>query len=65
MSLTAFAIALARTPQRDEGTGAHIFQLLVIAQMPLIVLFIAAMGRGRFGRTVPVLAVQIGRASLW
>ena len=64
MSLIAFAIAMAGTPQKDEGTGAHIFQLLVVAQMPLIVLFIATMGRGRFWRMVPVLAVQVGALAL-
>ena len=60
MSLIAFAIAMAGIPQKDEGTGAHIFQLLVVAEVPLIVIFIATLGRGRFLRNLPVFAVQVG-----
>jgi hypothetical protein len=64
MSLIAFAIAMAGTPQKDEGTGAHIFQLLVVAQLPLIVIFIATLDRRRFFRSLPVFAVQIGALAL-
>jgi hypothetical protein len=60
MSLIAFAIAMAGTPQKDEGTGAHIFQLLIVAEVPLILLFIATAGRGRYLRAVPLFAVQVG-----
>ncbi len=45
MSLAAFALVLVRvaalgtSPDKDEGAVAHIFQLLVGAQVPLIAFF--------------------------
>jgi hypothetical protein len=43
-SLTALLAVLSgytQPPQRDEGTGAHIFQLSVVALVPMILLFLA------------------------
>lgn len=45
-SLLALALVTANVlagvqPQPDEGTSAHIWQLLMAAQLPLIVMFVA------------------------
>ena len=44
LSVTALLTVLsgyAQQPQADEGTGAHIFQLSVVACVPTILLFLA------------------------
>jgi hypothetical protein len=44
LSFTALLTVLTgylQAPQADEGTGAHIFQLSVVALAPMIVLFFA------------------------
>lgn len=49
-------------PQTDEGAAAHIWQLLMAAQAP-IVLFFAIKWVPRSPRqAVPILAVQVGAA---
>jgi hypothetical protein len=42
----------------DEGAAAHIFQLLVVAQAPLILLFLATADWRRIVRVVAWLAAQ-------
>jgi len=68
MSLGALATVLiylalhGPAPQADEGAAAHIWQLLMAAQVP-IVLFFAAKWLPRSPRqAVPVLALQAGAA---
>ena len=44
LSLTALLAVLsgyAQPPQSDEGTAAHIFQLSIVAVVPMIFLFLA------------------------
>ena len=44
LSLTALLAVLSgytQPPQPDEGTGAHIFQLSVVALVPTLLLFLA------------------------
>jgi uncharacterized membrane protein len=46
LSLLAFAIVMANIlagarPQSDENASAHLWQLLMVSQLPLILLFIA------------------------
>src|SRR6476620_3152604 len=49
-------------PQQDEGTAAHIWQILMAAQAP-IVLFFAIKGMPQSPKqAVPVLAFQVGAA---
>jgi hypothetical protein len=49
-------------PQPDEGTAAHIWQLLMAGQLPVIA-FYAITGLPRApGRALPVLAAQAGAA---
>lgn len=68
MSLVAVAVVLghvfllggAREP--DEGAAAHVFQFLMAAQVPVIVLF-ALKGLSRAPKeALPVLALQIAAA---
>ncbi|HEX8694283.1 MAG TPA: hypothetical protein VF746_17815 [Longimicrobium sp.] len=68
MSLGALATVLiylalhGPAPQADEGAAAHIWQLLMAAQAP-IVLFFAVKWVPRSPRqAVPVLALQVGAA---
>ena len=61
-ALTTVLIFLALhgpAPQADEGTAAHIWQLLMVAQAP-IVLFFAIKWVPRSPRqAVPILALQV------
>jgi hypothetical protein len=68
MSLAALATVLAHVVmfgvarEADEGTAAHIFQLLMIAEVP-IVAFFAIKWLPRFPRpALRVLALQVGAA---
>jgi hypothetical protein len=68
MSAVALAIVLAflamngPAPQEDEGTAAHIWQLLMAAQAP-IVLFFAVKWLPRSPRSaMPVLGLQVAAA---
>ena len=68
MSLGALALVLGHAAmfgvvhQSDEGTAAHIFQLLMAAQVP-IVIFFALKWLPRVPReTLLVLALQAGAA---
>lgn len=46
-------------PQADEGTGAHIFQLAVAAQVPVLLVFLATADWQRPLRSLSPLAVQV------
>jgi hypothetical protein len=68
MSLAALAAVLAfvalhgTAPQADEGAAAHIWQLLMAAQVP-IVLFFALRWLPRSPRqAVPILGLQVAAA---
>lgn len=73
MSLVALATVLiavafgAATPpppgvRPDEGTGAHIFQLLMVAQVPFILFFAVRWLRGSIMPAIQVLALQVTAA---
>ena len=65
MSLAALAtvlifIALHGTaPQADEGAAAHIWQLLMAAQAPIVVFFAIKWVPESPRQAVPILALQI------
>ena len=68
MSLGALAVVLAflalhgPAPQPDEGTAAHLWQLLMAGQIPIVFFFaIKWIPRSR-RQAVPILACQIGAA---
>lgn len=68
MSLGALATVLiylaihGPAPQADEGTAAHIWQLLMAAQVPIVLLFAIKWVPRSPRQAVPILAVQIGAA---
>ena len=72
MSLAALLLLLgyiavfgtAREPQEDEGTVAHIFQLLMGGQFPVIVLFMIKWLSQAPRQVLYVLALQLSAASL-
>ena len=65
MSLGAFAavvihIALhGTTPQVDEGAAAHIWQLLMAAQAPIVLFFAIKWVPQSPRQAVPILALQV------
>ena len=65
MSLGALALVTVQVAmhgvqaQRDEGTLAHLWHLLVLAQLPIIGLFVFRWMRAYPWRCVPVLATQL------
>jgi hypothetical protein len=68
MSLTALAVVLGHIArygaarEADEGTAAHIFQLLMVAQVPFVAYFAVEWLPRDPGRTLLVLALQVGAA---
>ena len=66
MSLLALSIVLIvvttgwERDLKDEGTAAHLFQLLIVAQVPFIVTFFATADWKRFMAVAWPLAFQIG-----
>lgn len=63
LSALAFAIVIANiiagmAPQPDENASAHVWQLLMAGQLPLILLFVAT-ANWRRRSTVFLLAAQI------
>jgi hypothetical protein len=70
MSLLALAICAigkagllpALEPPGDEGTLAHLYQLIMVAQVPLMVTFLVIAARRGWRQNLPVFGVQI---ALW
>ena len=68
MSVAALATVLAHVvtsgtaPQADEGTAAHIWQLLMAGQAPLILFYCIKWLPRSPGTALSVLAPQIGAA---
>ena len=65
MSLAALAIVVAfllrygAAPQPDEGTAAHIWQILMAAQIPIVLFFAIRWIPESPRRAVPILALQV------
>jgi len=68
MSLAALATVLAHVlrfgvaREADEGTAAHIFQLLMIAQVPIVAFFAITWLPQAPRQALPVLALQAAAA---
>lgn len=63
LSLTALLAVLSgytQPPQPDEGTGAHIFQLSIVALVPVFLLFLATADRKQPLRSLRPLALPAG-----
>lgn len=64
-ALTTVLVFLAMhgpAPQEDEGAAAHIWQLLMASQAPIILFFAIKWMPQSPRQAVPVLALQIGAA---
>ncbi len=65
MSLGALATVLifvtlhGTAPQPDEGAAAHIWQLLMAAQIPIVMFFVVKWVVPSPRRAVPILALQV------
>ena len=68
MSLGALATVLTfvawhgTAPQADEGAAAHIWQLLMAAQIPIVLFFAIKWLPQSPRQAVPILALQVGAA---
>lgn len=56
--IVATQAAYCKPPQSDEGTAAHLFQILMVAQIPMIVGFVLTKGATPFGRILPMVVLQ-------
>lgn len=62
LSLTALITVLTgftQPPQPDEGAGAHIFQLSIVALAPMLLLFLATADWMQPRRSIRPLAVPV------
>ncbi|MEO6238100.1 MAG: hypothetical protein ABIQ52_13975 [Vicinamibacterales bacterium] len=70
MSVAALALVLVYVAtfgivqQADEGTPAHVFQLLIVGQVPVVAFFALKWLPQAPRRAVPVLALQAAAAVL-
>ena len=67
LSLTALVVVLwgyAQPPLADEGTGAHIFQLSIVALVPMTVVFVTTADWSRPSRTLWPLAIAVAASVL-
>ncbi len=68
MSLGALATVLmfvalhGTAPQADEGAAAHIWQILMAAQAPIVLFFAIKWVPQAPRQAVPILALQVGAA---
>ncbi len=68
MSLGALATVVGflalhgAAPQADEGAAAHVWQLLMAAQVPIVVFFAFKWVPRSPRQAVPILALQVGAA---
>ena len=68
MSLGALATVLVfiamhgTAPQADEGAAAHLWQLLMAAQVPIVLFFAIKWVPQSPRQALPILALQVGAA---
>ena len=63
LATVALFIALhGSAPQTDEGAAAHIWQLLMAAQPPIVLFFAIKWVPQSPRQAVPILALQLGAA---
>ena len=57
-----FIVLHGPAPQADEGAAAHIWQLLMAAQAPIVLFFAIKRVPQSPRQAVPILALQVGAA---
>jgi peptidoglycan/LPS O-acetylase OafA/YrhL len=55
-------ITAGPAPQADEGTSAHVWQMLMGAQLPIVGYFVIKWGRRARGSAFVVLGLQLAAA---
>ena len=70
MSLSAFILVLVAVATgwdkglKDEGSAAHIFQLLIALQIPSILAFLVTADWERFVRVAGIVSLQVAAVAL-
>lgn len=65
LALVLFVVATGwERGLKDEGAAAHIFQLLIASEVPLILLFLWTADRSRLPAVLRMLAVQFAAVML-
>ena len=62
VTVFAYLASHGPAPQADEGTAAHIWQLLMAAQVPIVAFFAIKWMPESPRRAVPILALQAAAA---
>ena len=62
LTVLMFLALYGPAPQADEGAAAHIWQLLMAAQVPIVLFFAIKWVPQSPGQAVPILALQAGAA---
>jgi uncharacterized membrane protein len=63
LAIVVLVFALQGTaPQADEGTAAHIWQILMAGQMPIVAFFAIKWLPKSARQAAPILALQLGAA---
>lgn len=58
----AYAATFGTARQADEGTAAHLWQLLMVGQVPVVAFFAIKWIPAKPRQALPVLALQVGAA---
>jgi FtsH-binding integral membrane protein len=61
-TIAVFIYLHGTAPQADEGTAAHIWQILMAAQVPIVLFFAIKWLPQSPRQAVPILALQVGAA---
>jgi hypothetical protein len=61
-TVLTFIVLYGTAPQADEGAAAHIWQLLMAAQVPIVLFFAIKWLPQSPRQAVPVLGLQVGAA---
>lgn len=61
-TVVIFAAMHGTAPQADEGAAAHIWQLLMAAQVPIVLYFAIKSVPQSPRQALPILALQVGAA---
>ncbi len=61
-AVLSFIVLHGTAPQADEGAAAHIWQLLMAAQVPVVMFFAIKWVPQSPRQALPILALQVGAA---
>jgi hypothetical protein len=61
-TVVSYAVMFGTARQTDEGTAAHVWQLLMVGQVPIVAFFAIRWFPSERGRATLVLLIQAGAA---